>query len=153
MKKTTLALLCGFWILALSAVAADKISTAPMSNLQAASNGESNAHARYLGFAEKADIEGYEGAASLFRAAARAEEIHAANHAKVIKKFGDLPNAKLEPPVVGSTRENLAAAIEGESHERDEMYPAFIRQAKSDRTLEAARTFSICGFTTANPRL
>jgi len=142
MEKTTLGLLCGFGIVALSAVAADKISTATMSNLQAAFNGESNAHARYLAFAERADIEGYAGAASLFRTAARAEEIHAANRAKAIKKYGGLPDAKLEPPVVGSTSENLAAAIKAESHESDEMYPAFIRQAESDRTLEAARTFS-----------
>ena len=36
-----------------------------MSNLQTAFNGESNAHARYLAFAVKADAEGYAGVASL----------------------------------------------------------------------------------------
>ena len=112
-----------------------------MTNLQAAFNGESNAHARYLAFARKADNEGYAGAASLFRAAARAEEIHAANHAAVIEKFGGIPDAKLETPTVKSTRENLAAAIKGETYERDEMYPAFIRQAKSDGASQAVRTF------------
>ena len=50
-----------------------------LDNLQAAFNGESNANARYLAFAKKADEEGYGQVASLFRAAARAEEIHAAN--------------------------------------------------------------------------
>jgi rubrerythrin len=142
MKNTTLALFCGVVIVASSAAAKDKISEATMSNLQAAFSGESNAHARYLAFAEKADTEGYAGAASLFRAAARAEEIHAANHANVIKKFGGLPSTKLDSPMVGSTRENLAAAIKGETYERDEMYPAFIRQARSDGNSEAARTFS-----------
>jgi rubrerythrin len=142
MKKTTLALLCGLGIVVPSAVATDKIFAATMTNLQAAFNGESNAHARYLAFAQKADDEGYAGAASLFRAAARAEEIHAANHETVIKKSGGVPDTKVEPPTVKSTRENLAAAIKGETYERDEMYPAFIRQAKSDGASEAVRTFS-----------
>jgi hypothetical protein len=48
MKKTVLTLLCGFGIIAPSAVATDKISAATMTNLQAAFNGESNAHARSL---------------------------------------------------------------------------------------------------------
>ena len=142
MKKTTFALLCGLGIVVPSAVATDKISAATMTNLQAAFNGESKAHARYLAFAEKADKDGYAGAASLFRAAARAEEIHAANHAAVIEKFGGIPDAKVEIPAAKSTRENLAAAIKGETYERDEMYPAFIRQAKSDGASEAVRTFT-----------
>ena len=142
MKNTAFALLCGFGVFASSAGAKDKISDATMSNLQAAFNGETNAYARYLAFAERADSEGYEGAASLFRAAARAEEIHAANHANVINKFGGRPSGKLESAIVGSTRENLAAAIKGETYERDEMYPAFVRQAQRDGNIEAVQTLS-----------
>ena len=115
-----------------------------MSNLQTAFNGESNAHARYLAFAVKADAEGYAGVASLFRAAARAEEIHAGNHAAVIKDFGGIPVAKLEDPGVKSTRENLEAALKGENYERDVMYPAFLSQATSDASAEALRTFRLC---------
>src|SRR5579864_164157 len=141
--KRILSLLCGLGIVTPFTVAAsDKISASTMSNLQAAFDGESNAHARYLAFGEKADAEGYAGVASLFRAAARAEEIHAGNHAAVIKKFGGVPEAKLEDPVVNSTRENLAAAIKGETYERDEMYPTFIRQAKSEGNTDALRTFT-----------
>lgn len=141
--RTILALLCGLGIPVPFAVAAsDRISAATMSNLQGAFNGESNAHARYLAFANQADVEGYAGAASLFRAAARAEEIHAGNHAVVIKKFGGMAQAKLENPVVKSTRENLAAAIKGETYERDEMYPAFIQQAKAEANTEALRTLT-----------
>ena len=62
-------------------------------NLQTAFNGESNASARYLAFAKKADEEGYGEVASLFRAAAKAEEIHARNHAEVIEKLGSTPVA------------------------------------------------------------
>jgi rubrerythrin len=140
MKHTALALLCGFGILASPASAKNRIPEATMSNLPAAFNGESNAHARYLAFARKADSEGYGGAASLFRAVARAEEVHAANHANVIKKLGGLPNTKPDSPMVGSTRENLATAIKGETYERDEMYPTFIRQAKSDGDSEAGKS-------------
>ncbi len=140
--RTTLALLCGFGLAAPFAIAAsENISTSTMRNLQAAFNGESNAHARYLAFANKADAEGYAGVASLFRAAARSEEIHAGNHAAVIKRFDGAPEAKLEEPVVKSTRENLEAAVKGETYERDKMYPAFIGQARTEANAEAMRTF------------
>lgn len=112
-----------------------------LENLQAAFNGESNAHARYVAFAQKADEEGYPSVASLFRAAARAEEIHAANHAEVIKKMGATPKADIAKPDVKSTRENLAAAEKGEIYERDEMYPAFIKKAREDGNKDALQTF------------
>ncbi|MEP0815136.1 MAG: hypothetical protein HRF49_10810 [bacterium] len=103
-----------------------------LDNLLAAFGGESNANAKYLAFAAKADEEGYAGAASLFRAAARAEEIHAARHAVEIKKLGGEPHCEIAPPPPGTTAENLAAAIAGETYERDVMYPAFIEVAKSE---------------------
>ena len=141
--KIILSLICGFGIAPFALYASEKVSAVTMDNLQAAFNGESNAYARYSAFAEKADAEGYPGAASLFRAAARAEEIHAGNHAAVIQKFGGVPDAKLEHPAVQSTRENLEAALKGETYERDEMYPVFIRQAKADANTEALRTLRL----------
>ena len=113
-----------------------------LANLQAAYKGESNAHARYQEFAKKADQEGYAGVASLFRAASRAEQIHAANHAVVIKKLGATPQAKIETPAPKSTRENLEAAIKGETYERDEMYPAFLKQARQDGNADAIQTLN-----------
>jgi rubrerythrin len=120
--------------------AADPAQT--LANLQAAFNGESNAHARYLVFADEASAEGYGDVASLFRAAARAEEIHAANHAAVIESMGGVPTAKVETPEAKSTEENLAAAIAGESYERDTMYPEFLAQARADRNRDAIETFN-----------
>ncbi len=117
-------------------------ATKTLDNLQAAYNGESNAHARYLAFAQKADAEGYVQAGALFRAAARAEEIHAANHAVVIKKLGGTPTAKIEKPEVKSTKENLEAAIKGESYERDTMYPEFLKEARASRNTDAVQTFN-----------
>lgn len=133
------ALMSGLGFFTSSVLASEKVSAVTLDNLQAALNGESNAHARYLAFAKKADEEGYAGVASLFRAAARAEEIHANNHAAVIRKSGGAAEAKLETPVVKSTRENLEAAIKGETFERDQMYPDFIRQAQANP--EALQTF------------
>ena len=116
--------------------------TKTLANLQAAFNGESNAHARYVAFAQKANEEGYGEVASLFRAAAKAEEIHAANHAVVIKKMGGTPDAKIEAPDVKSTKENLEAAIKGETYERDTMYPDFLKQARAEGNRDAVKTFN-----------
>jgi len=114
-----------------------------LENLQAAFNGESNAHARYLAFAKKADEEGYTPVARLFRAAAKAEEIHAGNHKKVIEAMGGTAEATIETPNVKTTKENLAAAIAGESYERDVMYVEFLKVAKADRNRDAARTLNL----------
>lgn len=117
-------------------------TTSTLDNLQVAFNGESNAHHRYVAFAKKADEEGFGEVASLFRAAAHAEEIHASNHAAVIRALGAEPKATIDMPAVASTRENLQVAIEGESYERDQMYPAFITEAKAAKNSEAIRTFT-----------
>lgn len=114
-----------------------------LDNMQAAFNGESNAHVRYLAFAQRAEAEGYGQVASLFRAAARAEEIHASNHAEVIKKMGSVPQSKIDTPDVKSTRENLQAAIKGETYERDVMYPDFLRKAKLDRNRDAVKSLNL----------
>ena len=120
-----------------------KASATTLDNMQSAFNGESNANVRYLAFAKQAEREGYGDVASLFRAAARAEKIHAMNHAAVIEELGALPKANLEDPVVKSTRENLQAAIKGESYERDSMYPDFLKQARSDRNSRAVRSLNL----------
>ena len=98
--------------------------------------------AKYLAFAKKAAEEGYGQVASLFQAAARAEEIHAANHAVVIKKLGGVPKADVKAPEVKTTKENLQAAIAGESYERDTMYPEFLAKARKDGNKDALETFN-----------
>ncbi len=120
---------------------ADEQSPQTVKNLNTALTGERNAHAKYLEFAKKADEEGYGTVASLFRAAAAAEEIHGANHEKTIRRMGGNPDVKMETPAVGSTRENLEAAIAGETHERKTMYPDFVHQARVDRSVAAIVTF------------
>jgi len=98
-------------------------------NLWEAFAGESQANRKYLAFARKADNEGYPLAAKLFRAAAEAETVHALAH---LKTLGG----------VKSTAENLKSAIDGETHEFKEMYPAMIDQAEKEGNKSAVRSFS-----------
>jgi rubrerythrin len=112
-----------------------------ISNLVAAYEGELNAHAKYKAFAKKAESEGLYGAASLFRAAARAEQIHAANHARVIRHMGGEPRANIHSFHIKSTLENLRHALWGEKREIDSLYPAFLDQAHTHLDTTAARSF------------
>lgn len=121
---------------------AEPTKATTLDNLMKAYDGESNAHSRYVAFAEKADQEGYGQVASLFRAAARAEQIHVNNHAAVIQKMGGTAKVRLQKPDIKSTKENLEAALKGESYERDTMYPDFIKLAKAKGDKDAFRTFN-----------
>jgi rubrerythrin len=116
--------------------------TATVANLLAAYEGESNAHIKYVVFAAKADAEGWHGAASLFRAAARAEEIHATNHSRVLKQLGVEAKHQIYPAQVKSTLENLKAALAGEQYEIDTMYPGFIAEATESGIPIAKRSFT-----------
>lgn len=120
-------------------------SKTTLDNLLTAYDGESNANARYLAFAKKADEEGYGQAASLFRAAARAEQVHFEHHAAVIKELKGTPSAKIETPVVKSTKENLEEAFKGETYETTVMYPKFLAKAKKDKIKSAIDAFEDAG--------
>ena len=124
----------------MSGIAAENAVT--VQNLMAAFEGESNAHAKYTAFAAKADADGLHGAASLFRAAARAEQIHAANHARVIGLMGGHAECAIHPVEVKSTLENLKAALNGEQYEIDTMYPGFLEEASARNIPAAIRTMT-----------
>ena len=113
-----------------------------LKNLLSAFEGESNAFAKYLAFATKADEDGFHGAASLFRAAGRAEQIHATNHARVIKQLGGIVHCEIHAVDVQSTPENLKTALDGEQHEVDVMYPEFLAEAEAHGNTLAIRTFT-----------
>lgn len=130
-------------ILMIGAVsAAHAAPDATLKNLEAAYNGESNAQNKYLACAAQADEEGYGAAASLFRAAARSDEILLSNQAAIIKKMGAVPKSDVRWPVVGSTWRNLdPSANQDEAGELNAMYPEFIRQAQADTNADAVRAF------------
>ncbi len=98
-------------------------------NLKAAFAGESQASRKYLAFAQKADQEGHPQIARMFRAAAQAETVHAAAH---LRALGG----------IGSTAENLQAAIAGENYEVTSMYPPFIAAAGEEGNKPAATSFT-----------
>ncbi len=88
-------------------------------NLKVAFAGESQANRKYLAFAHQAEKEGYPQIAKLFRAAADAETIHALAH---LANMGG----------VGTTLQNLEAAVAGETYEFTEMYPPMVKQAEAE---------------------
>jgi rubrerythrin len=112
-----------------------------VANLVVAFDNEMNAHASYKAFAQQAEVEGIKGAASLFRAAARAEQIHATNHARVIRRMGGEARAEIRPVRVKSTLENLKAALGGEQDEINTLYPTFLKEATSHLDTTAVRSF------------
>jgi rubrerythrin len=116
-------------------------NTVTVQNLLSALEGESNANAKYNAFATKADADGFHGAASLFRAAARAEQIHAGNHARVIVQLGGQVKFTIHEIEVKSTLENLKTALEGEQYEVSTMYPGFLAEATAHNNTAAIRTF------------
>ena len=96
--------------------------------LKEAFAGESQANRKYLAFAAAAEKEGYPQVARLFRAAAEAETVHAHNHLRVLKG-------------IRSTKENLAEAVAGETHEFKSMYPGMIEAAIAEGDKDAERSF------------
>ena len=94
-------------------------------NLKAAFAGESQAHMRYLAFADAAEQEGKANTARLFRAIAYAEQVHATNH---LRELGGISNSPA----------NLQEAMNGETFEVEEMYPAYVvvAQAQGEKTAE-----------------
>ncbi len=119
----------------------EAVSTETLENLLAAYNCERNASARYTAFAVQADKEELHGVASMFRAVAHSEQVHATNHARVLRRHGADLELHVLPLSVRTTNENLALALKCEQDEHDQMYPAYIEQAHTDRWSDAASTF------------
>ena len=98
-------------------------------NAMEAFAGESQANRKYAAFAEKAESEGYNNIARLFKAASEAEAIHAK---KLLKAMGRIE----------STMENLEKAVEGETHEYTEMYPRFVQEAEAEKKSDVLLAFN-----------
>lgn len=97
-------------------------------NLKDAFAGESQANRRYLYFAAKADVEGYNDVSAVFRSTAEGETGHAHGHLEYLEATGD-PATGLP---IGTTSNNLAAAIAGETHEYTDMYPGMAKTARDE---------------------
>ncbi len=106
-------------------------------NLKDAFAGESQANRRYLYFAAKADVEGYNDVAAVFRSTAEGETGHAHGHMDYMKDIGD-PATGLP---MGPTADNLKAAIAGETYEYTDMYPGMAKTARTEGFAEIADWF------------
>ncbi len=106
-------------------------------NLKAAFAGESQANRRYLYFANKADVEGQNDVAALFRSTAEGETGHAHGHLDYLAQVGD-PATDMP---IGPSRDNLKAAVAGETHEYTDMYPGMAKAARAEQFDEIADWF------------
>ena len=106
-------------------------------NLKDAFAGESQANRRYLYFAAKADVEGYNDVAAVFRSTAEGETGHAHGHLDYLAAVGD-PATDLP---IGSSDKNLKSAVAGETHEYTDMYPGMAKQARDEGFEEIADWF------------
>ena len=89
-------------------------------NLNEAFAGESQASQKYRAFARKAEQDGMPNVARLFRTAAEAEVVHAQGHFRAMEG-------------VASTKDNLQAAIAGETYEFTTMYPPMLAEAEAEK--------------------
>ena len=110
-------------------------------NLKDAFAGESQANRRYLYFAQKADVEGYNDVSAVFRSTAEGETGHAHGHLEYLEAVGD-PATGL---AIGTTSDNLKAAIAGETHEHTDMYPGMAKAARDEGFDEIADATAKCG--------
>jgi rubrerythrin len=108
-------------------------------NIKAAFAGESQARNKYTYFAEKAREEGYHYIAKIFEETAFNEMNHAKDHFKLLGG-------------VGTTAENLEAAMSGENYETVDMYPQFAEEAEAEGNTEAAILFKMIGKIEAHHR-
>lgn len=106
-------------------------------NLLQAFAGESQANRRYQYFARQADVEGFPDAAAVFRATSDGETGHAFGHLDHLAEVGDPASGK----PIGETRQNLEAAVAGETYEFAQMYPDFARVAREEGFDKIARWF------------
>ena len=108
-------------------------------NLKEAFAGESQANRRYLYFAQKADVEGFNDVAAVFRSTAEGETGHAHGHMEHLIEGGvgdpgtDMPAKEV--------KDMLASAVHGETHEYTDMYPGMAKTARDEGFDEIADWF------------
>jgi rubrerythrin len=107
-------------------------------NLTKAFIGESMARNRYTFYASTARKEGYEQISDIFLMTADNESEHAEWFFKMLQqlkpqgKFEDLKQSADVPTAWGTTKDNLRAALAGETHEFTDLYPEFARVAAEE---------------------
>ncbi len=106
-------------------------------NLKDAFAGESQANRRYLCFARKADVEGFNDLAAMFCSTAEGKTGHAHGHLEYLDEVGEPATGK----PIGLTGDILEAAIASETHEYADMYSGMARVARQEGFDEIADWF------------
>lgn len=117
-------------------------SAKTIADLKEGIKGEMTASAKYAAFALKAKQEGNFAIAKLFDAASMSESIHALNHKRILILLGETMDDFKPEFTVKTTAEIVQDAIDGESYEVNTMYPRFIRHARTEKLINAERSFS-----------
>ena len=112
-------------------------------NLLKAFAGESQARNRYEFFQKVAQKEGYEQIAAIFQETANQEKEHAKRFFKFLEGGMAEITASYPAGVIGTTKENLKAAAEGEHEEWSDLYPTFSTTAKEEGFMEIATAFKM----------
>ena len=120
-----------------------------MQNLKDAFAGESQANRRYLYFAAKADVEGENDVSAVFPLhGGRRNRAMAHGHLEYLEAVGD-PATGLP---IGTTSDNLKAAIAGETYEYTDMYPGMAKTARDEGFEEISDWFETLAQSRALPR-
>ena len=112
-------------------------------NLLKAFAGESQARNRYEFFASVAKKEGYEQIAAIFMETSNQEKEHAKRFFKFLEGGMTEITATYPAGIIGTTKENLKAAAEGEHEEWEELYPQFAQVAKEEGFIEVSTAFKM----------
>jgi rubrerythrin len=110
-------------------------------NLLTAFAGESQARNRYSYFAGQAKKEGFVQIAKIFDETAEQEKEHAKRFFKFLKGGSVQISGEFPAGIIGKTKENLQASMEGEDHEWGQMYPAFAETARKEGFEDIAKVF------------
>lgn len=106
----------------------EKTESLTVRNIEAAFAGEAMAHIKYRYFAKICRAQGDENSARLFEETANQEVQHAFGHLDLLMPGDELTPARC-----------LELAVEGETHEYTEMYPAFRHLAEQEGQQAAVR--------------
>ena len=112
-------------------------------NLLKSFAGESQARNRYEFFASVAKKEGYEQIAAIFMETSNQEKEHAKRFFKFLEGGMREISAGYPAGIIGTTKENLKAAAEGENEEWTKLYPHFAEVAKEEGFPEVAAAYKM----------
>lgn len=124
-------------IVGLSSCAKKEMKT--LTDLQAAYQDEKNDMAIYISFAKIAESDNLPDAAKLFKALAKAEEIHSKVLGKAIKELGAEPKFTPVTNIGKTTKENLEYAIKNETADKEQIYAPLLTLAENEEVKQAIR--------------